>query len=397
MFAKCSNPPSSASIGNAANLGHDLAAHSEVCWLLDASTPPDRKLRAVAGGSAGGSQQSQVRSCSPEVLVDLAFDTHAAVARAAALRAVVFGTQFGVDGRESGRLARLLKASPHARVRVLANLAREPVSGDRIFQTDPADPFGRWQAQRRLRRDPAACVLELRNALCGANETAATAIRWIATLGLADRFQSDLIRLAADGSEIAAVDQRLRATACRVLGSVPGPISLGALQARLTDPDARVRSNALEGLASPGSVHVGTPEARQAVNRLKQDSHHRPRSTAALLAFSLPGSVVAYRTAALRDLHELLAPEHSEQELVAGLWAVGAVVDSGAVPANEAFNTLAPGVQRLLTLPAQARLEHASRVRLESRARTVLTRLEAAVRLGWQASKPAAAGENGWD
>lgn len=270
----------------------------------------DEQARRLANEPTLADAEPRVRlagahAAHPADLTDFAFDTDGGVARSAALKWSTLGlTPPGVgSGAWSRRseFAGLLLRSPHAEVRALA-------AGER----DRLDPFAgtpgaRVAARRLLERDPIAFVRAVRERF----EDAAgvmPAIMLVRALGVASRFETDLVDMGVNHAE-----ERVRATAVAALGPVDSDAARRVVFAAVRDPEPRVRSNALE----TGAVSVGT------LLEYKDDASHRVRGTA--LRCLLDNRTTDSAAAGVEALARMLTDEREGHRL-AGAWAAERVL-----------------------------------------------------------------------
>lgn len=230
-----------------------------------------------------------VRRGAGSLTCDLLFDANKLVSRSAMLRTI--------DDQESrsrlsrshqwpGSLSEDLRAlhrSPHRSVASMS-LREARALGD-WMQDSPA---GRLAALRRLGEDRGATIASLREALSGSNPALlAGALRVVRLLRVWNDVEEPLIRLAM---RTGPVDARTAATAVALLGHASGEPARKLVAACLSHSEARVRANAVEGIAraaAQGQFAVAT------IAELKGDAHHRVRANAIRgeLAASLRGAM----------------------------------------------------------------------------------------------------------
>lgn len=96
-------------------------------------------------------------------------------------------------------------------------------------------------------------------------------------LGVMDRASEKRIReFLMKSRALDDPDERIRAATVALLGRLPNPTAMRAVIAKLKDPCARVRANALEAV---GARYTGVDVARVMASMVA-DRHHRVRSTA---------------------------------------------------------------------------------------------------------------------
>lgn len=246
----------------------------------------------------------------PLDLPDYTFDPDASVARSAAVR----WSTLGVTPPRVGSVladkrtahARLLARSPHAEVRAIGTAELERLD---VFAGSPAS---RLAARRLLDRDAIAFVRLVRDRFHADNRTM-PALALIRALGLADRFEIDLVDLASNHA-----DDRVRATSVALLGSSETDSARRVVRAALNAPDPRVRSNALESV----------PPAPDVLLEYKRDESHRVRATAVRRVLSLEAVPASAGIEAGEALAGLLTDDRDAHRL-AGAWAAERVLRPG--------------------------------------------------------------------
>lgn len=294
----------------------------------------------------------------PADLSDYAFDPDTSVARSAALRwstLGVAGPQFGSGAwKHRGEVAALLGRSPHAGVRAVGVAERE--------RLDPfaGTPAGRVAARRLYERDPVGFVRAVRERL-GDESRVLDAVMLVRAIGLAARFETDLMALATTDP-----DDRVRATAVAALGLVDSEPARRIVRASLNAPDQRVRSNAVEAVIADDSVLL----------EYKDDKSHRVRASAVrrLLSRPIESGGVRARESAAETLVRMLGDDRAEHRL-SGAWAAERVL----LPERRDVLGVGwrPAVRRVLDA---AERDHDARVRL--RASRCARRLESAGPVG---------------
>ncbi len=274
------------------------------------------------GASIAAATSSLPLSCES----DYVFDPDARVARHSALSMLATTTRGALEASARQRLALSLLRSPHASVRDLGSAA--------------------------LARDGALAGLVLTPALSGAPASDASDAARIIEITRTGRAQSrstelmDFVRHGVgatqpatpmESSEGSRSGRPLRAlsAAAAALGHVSDIGADALLRALLEDPDARVRSNAVEAIARrarralPGAP--GTPLTTPLLIGLLSDEHHRVVGSAARAMIQLGR---ATRQAALveqgqRAVLKLMA-DYRPLRKRAGLWAAAHV--AGQIP-----------------------------------------------------------------
>ncbi len=282
----------------------------------------------------------------PADLSDHAFDADPAVAHSAALRWSTLGVEppspaagVGGGGAWARRrdTARLLARSPHAGVRAVAAAELERI--EPLAET----PAGRLAARRLAERDPAGFVRLIRREL-EHPEGVLPGVMLVRALGMADRFELDLVTLATS-----ATDDRVRATAVAALGLLDTEPARRVVRASLNAPDQRVRSNAVEAVAHHESTLL----------EFKDDHSHRVRATAVrrLLGDDLAGP--GARETAAESLARMLGDDRPAHRL-SGAWAA----ERSLTPdRRDAFGAAWRGVVRRVCDAAERDADHRVRVR----------------------------------
>jgi hypothetical protein len=198
----------------------------------------DPEARVRFGAVAALSRMSPTKQVD-ETLVDFAYDSDERVACEAL--AALADAQTPARRRFHAPVFDRLQRSPHARVRLLAASVRS--------EFDPwAEPDDCWScpvaARMRLTEQPLEFLIELRREyqVSGA-EHRIRLLGLAARLGVLDRLESELIDAAV------GADERLASKAALLLPRVDSPDVRAVLNASIDDGPARVRANAVEGLA----------------------------------------------------------------------------------------------------------------------------------------------------
>lgn len=211
---------------------------------------------------------------SSRVLGDFCFDADPCVSRSAALRRSNLGA-----ARASKPAAARLERAAHAWVR-------------RVHEEDaPAlladTPACRVLWRKRLALDRERVLADLRSAILGTAALDATngaehassartgAIMLARRLGLGALLREALVEVAAG----AALDARAAASAVAALGQLPGAENQRLLIDFASHADERVRANAVEGLGlalRAGSVEI----VAERLHEMKTDPNHRVRANA---------------------------------------------------------------------------------------------------------------------
>jgi hypothetical protein len=293
---------------------------------------------------------------------DLLFDANKSVARSALLRTI--------DDQESrarpskarpwpGPLAddlRSLHRSPH-RALAAASARESRAVGDWLDDS----PAGRLAALRRLGEDRPATIVALRDALASPNPAQlASGLRLVRLLRVWNDVEEPLIRLALRAGP---VDARAAATAVALLGHVATDPARKLVAGCLAHADARVRANAVEGIArSAAAGHA--PLA--IIAELKSDAHHRVRANAIRgeLIAQIRGTASGALAPIWRDHLRSMLTHDSPMHRLAGVWLASRTMnvfgDSpaaiGAAPSTAAVAEVAQRVVELAQFDADARV-----------------------------------------
>lgn len=242
----------------------------------------------------------------PADLSDYAFDPDPAIAASAAARWSTLGVApppmgSGAWSRRSA-VAGLLRRSPHAGVRAVAQAERE--------RLDPfaGTPAARLAARRALDRDPVGFVRVVRERLADPAGVL-DAVMLIRSLALAGRFEMDLVECATSDP-----DDRVRATAVAALAGLDSGPAHRTVRAALHAPDHRVRSNAVEAVPADDAVLL----------EFKDDRAHRVRATAVRRVLGSAANPAGCESAA-ETLARMLSDDRADHRL-AGAWAAERVV-----------------------------------------------------------------------
>ncbi|MCA9287213.1 MAG: hypothetical protein KDA05_01430 [Phycisphaerales bacterium] len=339
-------------------------------------------------------------------LAHFCFDSDPAVARGAMLRwsTAGIGLLARADAGERTRQARLLRRSPHARLRALAErdleretpwMARSEVSRVAAWRLALRDREAFLSRLRAIVTDAAASGTSLRDAA----PTAIDAIGIARRLGLVRVIAPDLAELVEPSH---GTDARLAATAAAALGDVDDAIGRAALRRALDHTDPRVRANAVEGIGlqrlAIEDATTGRDRDHGVLLELKGDPHHRVRANAirALLRAAppsprirrtprraRPGSALVeplarvYEASAVESLRSMLTDDRPLHRL-AGSWLAGRVLAGGRERLGDSWNALSTLVTEM------ASSEPIREVR--SRAANAAARISATVRAGWAGS-----------
>lgn len=235
-------------------------------------------------------------------LSDYSFDPEPSIACSAATRWSTLGItppRIGSPISQKRRShAELLQRSPHAGVRAIANAELDRLD---LFRGRAAS---RVAARNMFERDPIGFVRLVRSQFTQDARImpALELIRW---LSLSDRFEMDLLDLAANDA-----DDRVRATAVALLGESGTDSARRVVHASLKAHDPRVRSNAIESI----------PPVPEALLEYKNDSDHRVRATAVRRVLSLDALPANNGIDAGDSLTRLLTDDRPAHRL-AGAWA----------------------------------------------------------------------------
>lgn len=311
---------------------------------------------------------------------DLLFDANKLVSRSAMLRTI--------DDQESrarlsrghqwpGALAEDLRAlhrSPHRGVASMS-VREARALGDWMHDS----PAGRLAALRRLSEDRGGTITSLRESLSGTNPALlAGALRVVRLLRVWHDVEEPLIRLAM---RTGPVDARAAATAVALLGHASGEAARKVVAACLAHSEARVRANAVEGVARAAAQGQTAPAM---IAELKHDAHHRVRANAIRgeLAALLRGSgvpsgrpsggqgtsvavpIAANLSGAWRDDLRAMLTHDSPMHRLAGVWLASRTI--GWFPAGGATAEVG---QRVVEL---SQFDHDARVRRRAAASTRL-------------------------
>jgi len=301
---------------------------------------PDAHVRVRLAGTAD-----------PIEIVDLCFDADPRVARLAAHRWSLAGDPGGVRWpprmREAGRarLAGLLACSPHESVRRVGetDLAR-------LSPFAASSPPGRVAARRWLGEDPEGFGAQLAAKLeRGTVREKVEALRQLRFLRAVDRYLDLVVARLRDAGE----DERVRATAVGALAEATGDAAQRAAENALSDPDDRVRANAVETRArqarAGGDVSVRAPGFYGVLIELKDDAGHRVRANAirVLLAAGAGSRERVFEPAAIDGLDAMLTDARPEHR-VAGVWlAERAMAGAGQDRLGTRWAELARRVSRI--------------------------------------------------
>lgn len=268
--------------------------------FLEHTKPPittrDELLSSAINEPDVVARYSAVRMMSPRGVLEFALDRDVRVARCAALRASAIGDEV-IPNADDERLWMKLRRSEHAAVRSIA--AQEC---ERFFAFDPATAVGMLRLRQRLAVDRDATIAMLRERLeVAPAEAKATVVAAIRRLGLQRELLTELTRA------LSVPDSRAAATAAAAIGEAPiGALrDEGPLRASLAHTDPRVRANAAAALLK----HVPRDDS---LIELKNDGHHRVRSTAIRGLFGAHVNAMGSLEAMLHDER----PEHR----LAGAW-----------------------------------------------------------------------------
>lgn len=299
----------------------DAASSSEAVLASYADESP---LVRLAGLTAPGVPPAM------DAITDLAYDDDASVARSAALR-LVHARPASPRAQGSTLVQKTidrLARSPHAQVRSVCAGAG----------ADPHSPRARLAWRLSLRRDRAAALAELRDAILMGDTR--DRIDWIATcrrLGAASALERELCDIvedslspAPDGDPAPAL--ALAATAAAALAECAADRSERVLEAALGSSDPRVVANAVEAMARRRRREGESAAADRLLSvivELKESPAHRVRASAALamLQEAAPAGVHRLGEDVLRDM---LADERPMHRL-AGVWLADRAASSGAI------------------------------------------------------------------
>ena len=302
----------------------------------------DEELRRAALAPMLADPEAGVRLASSSGIgvldvADYCFDRSAAVARHAAHRWSTVGTgvawRWPVSGADErrGRLGERLRRSPDAMVRRIA--------ADEIARLDPwraGEPASRLAARRWQQADERSFTDALAGRLrASAGDVCVEAILASRRLGLARRFERELIRLASSD------DARIAATAVGALASVPSDPALEALASARTSADPRVRANAVD--AALRSVRVGV--RAPSIVELKSDPDHRVRGAVARAL--VVGSDASGSPRDGIDLLEAMLSDDRPAHRRAGAWAAERALVAAPDAIGDRWRALAERIAQL--------------------------------------------------
>lgn len=335
-------------------------------------------------------------------LASFCFDADPQVARSAMLRwsTAGLGLRARAEPGERARLCGLLRKSPHAEVRRLADQ-------DCVRETpwDAGSPASRASAWRLAIRDRHLLLSHLRAMVTGGREGVQDGSEWAdgavraimvaRRLGLTRVIATDLVDLIDPGAR-SGVPARVAATAAAALGGVDDATCRAALRRALEHSDARVRANAVEAI---GVQRLAVEDATTGRDRdyavlieLRGDADHRVRANAIRALFQSPpacpkerkagrraGGVIeskprVYDPAAVDALGAMLGDERAEHRL-AGAWLAGRVLCEGRSRLGHAWSGLSTMVGELRERDADPRVR--------ARAGDAGRRMSAALRACW--------------
>jgi hypothetical protein len=262
--------------------------------FLEHTRPPistrDELLASALCEHDALTRHSAVRAMSARGVLEFALDRDVRVARCAALRASAIGDEVAPNADDE-RLWMKLRRSEHAAVREIA--AHEC---ERFAAFDPGTSLGMLRLRRRLATDRETTVAMLRERLeVAPAEAKAVVVAAIRRLGLQRELLTELTRA------LSVPDSRAAATAAAAIGEAPvGTLrDEGPLRASLGHTDPRVRANAAAALLK----HAPRDDS---LIELKNDGHHRVRSTAIRGLFGAQVNAMGSLEAMLHDER----PEH---------------------------------------------------------------------------------------
>lgn len=309
-----------------------------------------RWFESLAAGAADGNPRAAALATDPEsivrlsaltcdatsgrapVLLDLAYDEDPGVARSAAVH-IACGRAGSVGARSDtqagGTLSRL-RRSPHAGVRAVAFAAA----------TDPRGPGFRASIRLALRRDRAAALADLRDAILMGEEHQRVA--WIGScriLGVAGDLERDLCDIAEEflappertGDGPPARGLLLAATAVAALGDCSGNRSATLLGRVLNALDERVAANAIEAIGRRGRRPGAAPRVGAQLVEFKDAAAHRVRANAALAL--LRDGAASDQQSGAGIVERMLADDRVPHRL-AGLWLADRAASAGAIAAS---------------------------------------------------------------
>lgn len=232
-----------------------------------------------------------------EMLADFAYDPDERVASEAL--SVLAEAHTPARRRFHAPVFDRLQRSPHERVRQLAASARS--------EFDPwAEPADRWAcpvtARLRLAQEPLEFLIEIRRDYSSSGvDNRIRLLELGARLGILDRLESELLEAAV------GEDQRLASKAALLLGRLESPDARAVLDAAVENGPARVRANAVEGLAMARpqdarlEAFAADSVARLRANAIRHFLRARPQAPESerLLAEMLADPRPAHRLSAL--------------------------------------------------------------------------------------------------
>jgi hypothetical protein len=249
-------------------------------------------LAPLLSDPSAGVRLSAARYVPAADLADFCFDEDPAVARSALIRWSLIGAEGRLrnatlnsgDRADRTRLLGRLARSPHAFVRRAAHVDLAHANPAAEINGPEASSAGVWCATEDPSRvlPPVEALIQQDDA-----SVAAAAVRTAQRAGFSTALQERLIdRLNAEqgarGDDSSAND-RLVATIIAALSAVApadrSPRCERTLAAALGHSDARVRSNAVDGIARDARRQRRSAEATPLIE-LKNDPHHRVRGSA---------------------------------------------------------------------------------------------------------------------
>ncbi len=213
--------------------------------------------------------------------------------------------------------------SPHASVAELAESTLGPIGFARLW-----DGWDRLTIDQRLALGRAMIKIDRQFHVVLARRLAASdpatvqrALAMVQTLGQAGFFEADLLRLLSHSRP------RIAATAVRAVGRLQTPAATKAIKQALDHPDARVRANAIEALASRGEEPLA--EQAKRLTQIASGEANRPRANAIHSLLRLVGHPEKQAVAEEelgRMLHDA-RPEHRRS----ALWVIESAALVGRV------------------------------------------------------------------
>lgn len=238
-------------------------------WAAPLLPHPDPVARAGIGRIAAAMVGR------PAVLLDLCFDADERTAYSSLLALGPWRRVGYLPDPEVDRAVRAATRSPHPRVRALAADLR--ITPEGWIAAGDGAARGRLAARAALATDREHAEAQIRAKMLGSAAEACGALALTVHLGLVGTMEPEILELARSSQ-----DAHIRATAATALGHCLSPASLESLRRLFDDdPDARVRSNALEAMTrrTRRDPHAAL-RLRSLAGAADRDDAHRLRASA---------------------------------------------------------------------------------------------------------------------